>query len=76
MKVICRFIEIVDKIYETIPRTAEEANTAAKEKLLGIIKSKLEGKAYEAASYCTQTWPTIKVFLINNLFRNSLPPII
>jgi hypothetical protein len=64
---ICRFIEIVDKIYESIPATADEAPIAAREKLFGIIKSKLEGKAYEAASYCTQTWPTVKTFLRNNL---------
>jgi hypothetical protein len=64
---VCRFIEIVDKIYESIPATADEAHIAAREKLFGIIKSKLEGKAYEAASYCTQTWPTVKAFLRNNL---------
>jgi hypothetical protein len=61
-----RFIDIVDKIYESIPdrETTTEADRA---KLVRIVRAKLEDRAYEIADFAPQNWPAIKRALQNNL---------
>jgi hypothetical protein len=61
-----RFVNIVDNIYKTIPATAADV-AEQKAQLVRIVKSKLEGKAYEIADFATQTWSHIKTALLNNL---------
>jgi hypothetical protein len=57
---IKRFINIVDNIFENLPVNTSEID---KRRLINIIKSKLEGTAYEVAELSDQTWEDIRLAL-------------
>jgi hypothetical protein len=62
-----RFVEIVDAIYNEVM----EEDTDNGEQLLRIIKSRLQGEAYEIAKSSEQTWEHIKEALLSNLTSPS-----